>query len=199
MTMTPQPAGEWRWLGPRALQFRPAEAWKPLARMSVKLGAAETRLVALLPTPRFDAPGGRRRSAARTDADRPHLFRAGRSRGALAPAVDRTASLARHVAAGRPDSSPSDYDIRPLERGERADEQSLRHSLSRKRSRDGRVAILRLRLSDEPGLDDETYELRVRTAPPFAVTEASCGRGWNDDKLDGVLRCAVAMSRRAAA
>ena len=54
--MTPQPAGEWRWLGPRALQFRPADAWKPLSRVDVKLGAAETKLVALLPTPRSTNP-----------------------------------------------------------------------------------------------------------------------------------------------
>ena len=56
VTMTPQPAGEWRWLGPRALQFRPADAWKPLSRVDVKLGAAETKLVALLPTPRSTNP-----------------------------------------------------------------------------------------------------------------------------------------------
>ena len=30
----------------------------------------------------------------------------------------------------------------------------------------------------------------MRTATPFAVVDATCGRGWNDDKIDGVLRCA---------
>jgi hypothetical protein len=87
----------------------------------------------------------------------------------------------------------ADYDVRALERADRSAEQTyvvkFRELLS-----DGRVAILRLRLADEAGLDDETYELRVRTASPFAVTEASCGRGWNGDKLEEVLRCASSVS-----
>ena len=39
------------------------------------------------------------------------------------------------------------------------------------------VAILRLRLSDEPGLDDPIFELRLRSAVPFTVTDTACGRG----------------------
>ena len=83
----------------------------------------------------------------------------------------------------------SAYEIRALERGERAEEQTYVIRF-RERIADGRVAILRLRLSDEAGLDDQTYELRLRTAPPFAATEASCGRGWSDDRAENVLRCA---------
>ncbi len=82
-----------------------------------------------------------------------------------------------------------DYDIRPLERADRNAAQSVAIRL-RETIRDGRVAILRLKLADEPGLDDEIFELRARSAAPFSVTEASCGRGWSDDKQDGVLRCA---------
>ena len=56
-TIAPQPSGEWRWLGPRALQFRPAEPWTPLARFTVKAaGAPETRLVALLSAPSATIP-----------------------------------------------------------------------------------------------------------------------------------------------
>ena len=56
-SVSPQPAGEWRWLGPRALQFRPAEPWTPLARYAVKaMGASEKRLVALLAPPSATAP-----------------------------------------------------------------------------------------------------------------------------------------------
>jgi len=84
--------------------------------------------------------------------------------------------------------NPSAYDIRTLERAERNREQTYVVRFHETIA-DGRVAILRLKLSDESGLDDETYELRVRTAPPFAVTETTCGHGWSDDKLAGVLRC----------
>ncbi|QGM46768.1 alpha-2-macroglobulin [Methylocystis heyeri] len=189
-TITPPPPGEWRWLGPRALQFRPAEPWTPLARYSVKSGGAETRLVALLPTPVSTQPTA--------DADPPAEL----TQIALvfAQPVD-AASLARLLTIElRPSPgvspqggqllSPSAYDIRPLERAERDKQQSYVLRFHEPVA-DGRVAVLRLKLSDEPGLDDETYELRLRTAPPFAVTEATCGRGWSDDKNPDVLRCAA--------
>jgi len=187
--MTPQPAGQWRWLGPRALQFRPADAWKPLSRMSVKLGAAETRLVALLPTPRSTNPA----EGADPQLELTQIALV------FAEPVD-VAALARLLTIeirpspgvspqGGQTLSASAYEIRALERGERAEEQTYVIRF-RERIADGRVAILRLRLSDEAGLDDQTYELRLRTAPPFAATEASCGRGWSDDRADNVLRCA---------
>ncbi|WP_424361589.1 MG2 domain-containing protein [Methylocystis parvus] len=188
--ITPQPAGEWRWIGARALQFRPAEPWKPLARITVKSGSAEQKLVALLPTPSSTNPAD--------GADpTPELTQIALT---FAQPVD-VAALTRLITVelrpapgvspqGGQILSPSAYDIRALERKESGAEQTyvlrLRDSIS-----DGRVAILRLRLSDEPGLDDETYELRIRTALPFAVTEATCGRGWSDDNLGGVLRCAA--------
>ena len=189
VTMTPQPAGEWRWLGPRALQFRPADAWKPLSRVDVKLGAAETKLVALLPTPRSTNPA--------EGAD-PQLELTQIALTFAEPvdvaALTRLLTIEVRPAPGvSPQGgqmlSASAYEIRALERGERGEEQTYVIRF-RERIADGRVAILRLRLSDEAGLDDETYELRLRTAPPFAVTEASCGRGWSDDRAENVLRCA---------
>ncbi len=188
--ITPQPAGEWRWIGPRALQFRPAEPWKPLSHITVKSGGAEQKLVALLPTPVSNTPSA-------SDDPTPELTQIALT---FAQPVD-VAALARLMtvelrpapgvsAQGGQILSPSAYDIRPLERAGGAAEQTyvlrLRDSIN-----DGRVAILRLKLSDEPGLDDEIYELRIRTALPFAVTETTCGRGWSDDKLGGILRCAA--------
>jgi hypothetical protein len=189
-SITPQPAGDWRWIGPRALQFRPAEPWKPLSHVLVKSGADERRLVALLPTPASTIPAA--------DADpTPELTQIALT---FAQPVD-VAALARLIAVelrpapgvspqGGQILGPSAYDIRALERSAPADPQTyvirLRDSIA-----DGRVAILRLKLSDEPGLDDETFELRVRTALPFAVTETNCGRGWDDRRLGGVLRCAA--------
>ncbi|MBM3625460.1 MAG: alpha-2-macroglobulin, partial [Alphaproteobacteria bacterium] len=189
VTMSPQPAGEWRWLGPRALQFRPADAWKPLSRVSVKLGAAETKLVALLPTPRSTQP---------TEGADPQLeltqialtFAEPVDVGALARLLSIEIRPAPGVSPQRGQMlSASAYEIRALERDARAADQTYVIRF-RERIADGRVAILRLRLSDEAGLDDQTYELRLRTAPPFAATEASCGRGWSDDRAENVLRCA---------
>ncbi len=190
VALDPPVAGEWRWLGARALQFRPAEPWKPLARVHVKSGSAEQKLVALLPTPTSTNP--------ENGADpSPELTQIAMT---FAQPVDvaalrRLMSVELRPAPGVSSQGgqvlgPSAYDIRPLERSERAAEQTyvLRFHDT---VADGRVAIIRLKLSDEPGLDDETYELRVRTALPFAVTETNCGRGWDDDDLGGVLRCAA--------
>ncbi|MBI1868600.1 MAG: Ig-like domain-containing protein, partial [Methylocystis sp.] len=192
-TLSPEPAGEWRWVGARALQFRPAEPWKPLQRVTVKMPSVATRLVALLPTPSSTAPADGADPVA--DLDQIVLT--------FPEPVDVTAlaRLASIELRPAPGISPqggqtltaADYDVRPLERAERSAAQTYVVRL-REAIRDGRVAILRLKLADEPGLDDETFELRVRTATPFAVTEASCGRGWNGDKLDDVLRCASSGS-----
>jgi len=189
VTMSPPVTGEWRWLGPRALQFRPADAWTPLQRIGVKIGAAETRLVALLPAPSSTAPAD---GADPVDelTQITLTFAAPVDVAALSRLVSVELRPAPGIAAkGGQMLDPAGWDIRPLERKERGAEQS--YALRFKESiADGRVAIVRLKLSDAPGLDDQIFELRVRTAPPFSVTEATCGRGWNDEKLDAVLRCA---------
>ena len=43
---------------------------------------------------------------------------------------------------------------------------------------DQRLVILRLRLSDAPGLDDPLFELRLRTATPFTLSSLDCGDGY---------------------
>lgn len=189
VAFTPQPAGEWRWVGARALQFRPAAPWTPLARYVVRVGGVETPLVALLPTPTETSPGA--------DDDPPAeltqialTFNEPLDVAALA----RLMTIELRPSPGvEPQGgqllSPAAYDIRPLERAARDKGQTYVVRFHEAVS-DGRVAILRLKLSDAPGLDDETFELRARTAPPFTMSEASCGRGWSDDRLDNVLRCA---------
>ena len=198
---SPEPAGEWRWLGPRALQFRPAEPWTPLARVVVKSGSSETRLVALLPTPSSTTPAD--------GADPiPELTQI----ALTFPSPVEAKALARLLAIeirpspgvskrGERALSSADFDILPLERSKRSAEQSYVIKF-REAIADGQLAVIRLKLADEPGFDEETFELRVRTATPFAVVDTTCGRGWNDDKIDGVLRCAsngAARRRQRAA
>ena len=54
---------------------------------------------------------------------------------------------------------------------------------------DSRVAVARLRLSDQPGLDDPTFELSIRSAAAFALADAYCGDGYNHTASGGALRC----------
>ncbi len=188
-TLSPEPAGEWRWLGPRALQFRPAEPWAPLQRVTVKSGGGETRLLSLLPAPSGTTPA----DGADPIAELTQIaltFPTPVDVKALTRLLDVEIRPAPGVSLeGGEILSPKDYDVLPLERGARADPQSYVVKFHRAIG-DSRVAILRLKLADEPGFNEEIFELRVRTATPFAVTDARCGRGWSDDKIDTALRCA---------
>jgi len=187
--ISPQPAGEWRWLAPRVLQFRPAEPWTPLARYSVKTArGAETRLVALLAAPASTTPA----SDADPEAELAQI-------ALTFPAPVEPKALARLLSIElRPSPgfsvgsllSPDDFEILPLERAARDKEQTYVVKF-REPIRGGKVVILRLKLADEPGFDEPVFELRALTAPPFAVTDATCGRGWSDDRSAGALRCAA--------
>ena len=190
VTLSPAVPGAWQWLGPRALQFRPAEAWKPLQRVRFESQGARVELAPLLPSPSSTSPSDASEGVADLDQivltfDEP-------------AALDALARLMTIELRPAPGLSPvggqmlgkHDFDIKALERKARDDKQSyvvrLKQSVT-----DGRVAILRLALSDAPGLDVPSYELRLRSASPFTATEASCGRGLDETNQDGVMRCAA--------
>ena len=63
------------------------------------------------------------------------------------------------------------------------------------------IATLRLRLSDQPGLDEPTFSLALRSAAPFALADSHCGDGFSHTVTDGEMLCqpdgsAVAAPRR---
>ena len=188
VTLTPQPSGEWRWLGARALQFRPADPWKALQRVEAKTKDARAKLVALLPAPESTSPADGADPV--TDLDQIALtFDEPLDVAALSRLLTVELRKAPGISAeGGQILGGRDFDIRALERASRDDKQTY---VVRFRSPipDGRVAVLRLKLSDEPGLDDPIFELRARTAQPFAVADADCGRGWNGQRRDDVLQC----------
>ena len=188
VTLLPKTQGEWRWLGPRALQFRPAEAWAPLSHVTVKLGRNETRLVALLPTPISAIPEAGMDPA-------PEITQVSLT---FAQPVDVSALSRLLTVEVRPSPgissqggqilNSSAYDIIAAERKSRADPQSYIIRFH-ERIADGRIVFVKLKLSDEPGLGDEIYELRALTAPPFSVSSYSCGSGWSEEEMEDLLRC----------
>ena len=188
VTLMPLTAGEWRWIGARALQFRPAAPWKPLQRVEAKTKDSRAKLVALLPAPESTTPSEGADPIA--DLDQIALtFNEPVDVAALARLVTVELRKAPGISAdGGQTLGARDFDIRPLERAKRDDKQTY---VVRFRSPipDGRVAVLRLKLSDEPGLDDPIFEMRARTARPFAVSDADCGHGWSGDRRDDVLQC----------
>ena len=73
-------------------------------------------------------------------------------------------------AAGGQFLNAQDFAILPLAPGKREAGQSYLVQL-KNAVPDGRVAILRLKLSNEPGLDEPSFELRLQSAVPFTVIE----------------------------
>ena len=197
VALSPVKPGAWQWLGPRTLQFRPTEPWEPLQRVAITVGKVTTKLVPLLPVPLQTAPSEQPNGSADLDTialtfDQPADERA------LARLL--TIELRPQAGAG-PDNAATggasplpqvltaqDFDIRPVERRARTDRQTYLIVLHRPIP-DGRVATLRLRLSDEPGLDDPTFQLRLRSAAPFILTDQYCGENYSHTLQDGVTIC----------
>ena len=188
VTLAPAQAGAWQWLGPRVLQFRPAEPWQPLRRVVVTALGHATTLVPLLPAPVETSPADEPDGIVDLDAMR-LTFTDPVDEAALGRLLTIELRPQPGFAVGEAQQlTAQDFTIKALERAAPTDRQTYAVTLHRPMP-DGYVAILRLRLSDEPGLDDPSFELRLRSATPFTVTDISCGGRFTHDTQDGVLRC----------
>ncbi len=186
--LEPDVPGAWQWLGARALQFRPADPWKPLAAVRFKGDGFDKRLVPLLPTPTASDPAADAEPI--TDLDRviltftdpvdlATLTRMLQIEVRPAPGLDAKSGLLL---------GPQDFSVRALSR--KASDAPATYLVQLRRAvPDSRVAIVRLKLSDDAGLDDPTWELRLRSAEPFAATKMACGRGLDDLQVGTLLRC----------
>ncbi|MBX5199325.1 alpha-2-macroglobulin [Rhizobium sp. NZLR10] len=194
VTMEPAAAGAWQWLGPRALQFRPADKWQPLSRLKVtmlahdKAAGGETELIPLLPVPVSTAPAATDDPI--SELDQITLTFA---EPVDVAALSRLLSIELRPAPGIGDEGglmlgAQDFDVQPLERNSRSDQQSYVVKLHASVP-DGRVALLRLKLADTPDFSDQTFELRVRTAVPFTMISSDCGRGFDAATSDDIMRC----------
>jgi hypothetical protein len=186
-TLSPAKPGAWIWLTPTTLQFRPTEPWEPLRRETVTLGGAATTLVPLLPVPSATGPATDAGGAADLDTialrfDQPVDL------GALARLLTIEIGPQPGVTAGTETLHSEDFDLRPVERSAPGDPWTVRVVLHQPVP-DGRVATLRLRLSDEPGLDDPIFALTLRSAAPFKLSDTYCGESFNHSVVDGVTVC----------
>ena len=186
-TLSPPKPGAWTWLTPTTLQFRPTEPWEPLRRETVSIGGAETRLVPLLPVPSATGPT--------TDSNgTPNL-------DTVALRFDQPVDLAALARLITIDIAPQpgvtgpaeilradDFDVRATERSARGDSQTVLVVLHQPVP-DGRIATLHLRLSDQAGLDDPIFDLALRSAAPFKLSDTYCGDSYNHSTTDGVTIC----------
>jgi uncharacterized protein YfaS (alpha-2-macroglobulin family) len=189
VTLDPPIPGAWQWLSARVLQFRPAEPWQALRREHVRVGGITTTLVPLLPVPAQTGPADDASGIA--DLDRLSL---------RFPHPVDIAALARLMTIDlRPQPgltgdktvtlTAQDFTITPVERAARSDPQTYIIALHQPVP-DGQVAILRLRLSDEPGLDTPMFETRLHSAVPFAFTGLTCASGFGNSTADNLRSCA---------
>ena len=151
--MQPAAPGAWQWLNGRTLQFRPADPWRELTPVEISGPQISAKLIPLLATPESTSPEANAEPV--TDLNRIVLTFA-------APvdinALSRLTSIEVRPSPGLSPLggqflAPQDFVIRPLERAKRDDKQSYVVQF-KSAIPDGRVAILRLRLSDQPGLRD---------------------------------------------
>ncbi|HRD49306.1 MAG TPA: alpha-2-macroglobulin family protein [Candidatus Contendobacter sp.] len=180
--MEPAWAGEWRWLNGRTLQFRPAEPWPPLARVTVDINGQRKQLLALLPAPVRSAP-------AHATENLPQFDRV----TLTFPTPVDPAALARLLtlevrplpavgSEGLRVLNARDFEIKVGERADRSAEANyvvvLRDPVPGNHQID-----LKLRLSDEPSLNDELKTLSFRTAEPFRLKNLQCGQVGEPDYM----------------
>ncbi len=187
--LDPPHPGAWTWLGARTLQFRPADPWEPLRAQGVTTADGHaTMLEPLLPLPVATSPSDAANGTAGLDTVA-LTFPGPVDRAALA----RLLSIELRPQPGTPDAGTQtlgegDFDVRALDRDGRQGRQtflvSLHHAVP-----DGRIATLRLRLSDRPGLDEPLFSLVLHSAAPFRVTDQYCGTGLSHQVTDGVTVC----------
>jgi len=173
--MEPAQAGEWRWLNGRTLQFRPAEPWPPLTRLTVEIDGQRKQLLALLPAATRSSPAHQTDNLAQFD------------RVTLTfPAPVDPAALARLLTLEvrpSPGVGPEgarllnarDFEIKVGERAERSSEANYIIILHDPIPGNHQID-LKLHLSDDPDLGDELQTLSFRTAEPFRVNHLECGQ-----------------------
>jgi len=173
--MEPAWAGEWRWLNGRTLQFRPAEPWPPLTRLTVEIDGQHKQLLALLPAPVRSSPAHQADNL--TQFDRVTLtFPTPVDPAALA----RLLTLeVRPLPAVGPEGlrvlNAKDFEIKVGDRADRSAEAN--YIIILKNPIPGNHQIdLKLQLSDEPNLNDELQTLSFRTAEPFHFNHLECGQ-----------------------
>ena len=189
-TLSPPKPGAWTWLTPTTLQFRPTEPWEPLRREAVTVGGSATRLIPLLPVPTSTGPNQSDDSNGTAGLDTIALsFDQPVDLAALARLLTVEIRPQAGVREGGAETlGAGDFDLRPVERAAPGDAQTILVVLHQPIP-DGRTATLRLRLSDEPGLDDPIFELALRSATPFRLTDTLCGDNFTHSLKDGVTVC----------
>ena len=182
--LTPAHPGAFTWLDARTLQFRPAEPWPPLARVTWVVDGTPFKLTTLMAAPQSTIPSN---DAVGLDTietvtltfaepiDPPALARMLTIELRPLPGISGGSGLAAGRAASRW-ITRDDFEIKTMERQARSDPATYVVELKTPiplRTR----AIAHLRLSLDDDASESFAEIAFATAEPFRVLEVGCRTG----------------------
>jgi uncharacterized protein YfaS (alpha-2-macroglobulin family) len=173
VAMSPSQPGAFTWLNGHTLQFRPAEPWAPLSRTRWALGDRTVELATLMSGPTATVPENGAEGLA--PVERIVLTLPEPIDAAL---LKKVLTIELRSLPGTQSDPPrllnaADYDIKIGERVKRDD--SAQYTLILREPIAGGIkTVVKLRLSPEPTLDAEFFELNFSTRPPFRVTSVGC-------------------------
>ncbi|MBK7758941.1 MAG: copper resistance protein CopC [Deltaproteobacteria bacterium] len=167
------PAGAWRWIDARTLQFVPADPWPPLAKITARVEGEVSTLYTVLSPPRQTEPQNGAR--VETTVDRLTLTFS----EPIAPEVLRESLRIELRDETRPDAAPRvltgrDLSVKAIERASRRDPARVVVRLAEPLPAGVKVAV-RMRLTQEDSHEHAPTVLRFSTAPPFRAGSLGCG------------------------
>lgn len=173
LQLEPKHPGAYTWLNRRTLQFRPAEAWPPLAKYRWRVGDKTVDLSTLMTAPRASTPADGARDLTRVDditlsfaspIDPLLLKRMLRIELRELPGIDTDSAYWL---------KPDDYEIKVIERSNSAQNAAYVINLN-KPVESGFVVSIHLRLSLNDSLDESFHRISFSTAKPFEVRQLGC-------------------------
>lgn len=167
------PAGAWRWIDARTLQFVPADPWPPLAKITARVEGEVSTLYTVLSPPRQTEPVSGAR--VETTVDRLTLT----FNEPIAPEVLRESLRVELRDETRPGAAPRvltgrDLTVKAVERASRRDPARVVVRLAEPLPAGVKVAV-RMRLTQEDSHEHAPTVLRFSTAPPFRAQSLGCG------------------------
>lgn len=200
VSMTPAHPGAYTWLDARTLQFKPAEPWPPLARVTLQIGKHKVALATLMSSPTQTAPQAQAENLMPV-ADIELTFPEPIPLEALSRML--TIELRPLPGVGAVASrwlGHADFKLKALPRKARTDEAqyvvALTHPIPF-----GVRALLHFRLSLDELAGEALSEISFSTAPPFRVVQLRCSGGQLPLTPEGAhfgqeqaLRCGAGQS-----
>jgi uncharacterized protein YfaS (alpha-2-macroglobulin family) len=173
VTVTPPVVGAFAWLGPRTLQFRPAEPWPALTRYTWHVGNKVMAISSLMDAPVSTLPANNASGLEPVDS-LTLQFAQPVDPKALAQMLEIDMTPLPGLNRGEASRiDPRDFEIKPVERTDRNGPAIYVISL-RKPIPAGTHTVVTLKLSTEPGLDATVQRIGFDTAEAFRPIFLGC-------------------------